>query len=168
MKKSTLPKKPRKASLDEVKITRNGNTALIEYADEGQRGVNLAIGPEIEGMTDSDILEKWNLTVEAMEFSVAENKWVAIEIPPGKPQIEHHRQSGQWIPRGGVLRCIITDDEECEGAAAIHIDDWEMTMEEFGKLLLAYNGWGMRVTFVPDDELDVEPNVEVREPEDED
>ena len=28
-----------------------------------------------------------------------------------------------------------------------------------------YAGWGMRIVFVPDDELHEEPQIEVREPE---
>lgn len=35
---------------------------------------------------------------------------------------------------------------------------------EFGRLLTTYAGWGMRVIFVPDDETQIEPRVEVREP----
>jgi hypothetical protein len=37
--------------------------------------------------------------------------------------------------------------------------------EEFGTLLLTHGGWGMRIVFVPDDRLDEEPEIEVREPD---
>ena len=39
------------------------------------------------------------------------------------------------------------------------------TWEDFGKMLLTYAGWGMRIVFVPDDELERTPKIAVREPE---
>ena len=36
--------------------------------------------------------------------------------------------------------------------------------KEFGKLLTTYGGWGMRIEFVPDDEVHRRPVHEVREP----
>jgi hypothetical protein len=33
----------------------------------------------------------------------------------------------------------------------VEIDDREFTLEEFGKMLVTYAGWGMRIEFVPDD-----------------
>lgn len=36
-------------------------------------------------------------------------------------------------------------------------------MQEFGKVLSVHAGWGMRVIFVPDDEIHLEPVIEVRE-----
>ena len=64
-----------------------------------------------------------------------------------------------------MLRCEISDDEE--GQTRLYIDDNELSMSEFGKVLSVFNGWGMRITFVPDDELDREPKIEVKEPKDE-
>ncbi len=34
-------------------------------------------------------------------------------------------------------------------------------------MLATYAGWGMRICFVPNDEIDKEPEIEIREPEDE-
>jgi hypothetical protein len=34
---------------------------------------------------------------------------------------------------------------------------------EFGHLLTTHAGWGMRIVFVPVDELDEEPRIEIRE-----
>jgi hypothetical protein len=36
---------------------------------------------------------------------------------------------------------------------------------EFAKMVSTFGGWGMRIGFVPDDELHDEPVVEVREPD---
>lgn len=41
----------------------------------------------------------------------------------------------------------------------------ELSIEQFGRLLTTYSGWGMRIVFVPDDEIEQTPRVEVREPD---
>ena len=69
------------------------------------------------------------------------------------------------MPRGRVLRCHIEDDEN--GQAMIYIDDQEFSLAEFGALLRCFAGWGMRITFVPEDEVTEQPEIEVREPEEE-
>jgi len=152
------------ASLDEVRISRDGVDAIIEYADPTVSTTCLRLGPEVQHMTDQEILDRLNETIVAMEQAAAEYEHVAVEVPPGRPQIEYSERSMQWTPRGGVLRCII-DDGGPDGEPIIHIDEHELSLDEFGKLLCTYAGWGMRITFVPDDELHEEPHVEVREPE---
>ena len=52
-----------------------------------------------------------------------------------------------------------------QGEAIVHIDEHELSLREFGRLLTTYGGWGMRIAFVPDNELEQEPRIEVREPE---
>ena len=76
--------------------------------------------------------------------------------------------SGQWVPRGRILRCHIEDDEG--GETTVYIDDRKLDLGEFGRLLNFYAGWGMRIAFVPADELTEHPEIEVRDPplEDED
>jgi hypothetical protein len=49
----------------------------------------------------------------------------------------------------------------------IEIDDHELTLEEFGRLLTTYAGWGMRIEFTPEDEIHRRPALEVREPKSE-
>lgn len=48
-------KKPVPALIDQVRITRDGNDAIIEYADPEISGTRLTIGSQIETMTDRDI-----------------------------------------------------------------------------------------------------------------
>jgi hypothetical protein len=48
----------------------------------------------------------------------------------------------------------------------IEIDDQEFTLEEFGTMLTTCSGWGMRLVFVPEDELDKQPDIVIREPAD--
>jgi hypothetical protein len=157
-------KKPRVAFLDEVRITREGEAALIEFADESIASTHLTIGPSMLAMTDRDILDCYNDGVRAQEHLRATYQFVAIEIPAGKPQIQYSAQCNQWSPRGDVLRCAIEDD--ASGGPIIHIDDQELSWEEFGRLLSVHAGWGMRIKFVPDDSILEEPTTEVREPKD--
>ena len=92
----------------------------------------------------------------------AERKHVAFEVPLGAAQIEYFARCDQWVPRGGVLRCLIQDDEY--GQLIVKIDDQALPLKQFGKLLATYAGWGMRIEFVPEDEVHRRPVIEVREP----
>jgi superfamily II DNA helicase RecQ len=92
-----------------------------------------------------------------------ERKHVAVEIPNGRPQIDYHSKAEQWTPRGDVLRCVIGDGASQEGPI-FYIDEEELTLQEFGRLLSTYAGWGMRIIFVPDDRLMEQPPIEIRDP----
>lgn len=153
------------ARLDEVTITREGESAVIAYVEPGVPTTRLTIGPDIAAMLEQDILDLHNECLRSQAKLAAEYKHVAVEVPLGSPQIEYHQRSNQWTPRGGVLRCTINNDEE--GMAVIEIDDHELTIGEFGRLLGTYAGWGMRIEFVPEDEIYRRPRHEVREPKDE-
>jgi hypothetical protein len=115
-------------------------------------------------MSDADIVELFNEGLREQARRAAEYRHVAVEVPLGSPQVEYHPASAQWAPRGGVLRCQIGDDEH--GNLVVEIDDREFTLEEFGKMLVTYAGWGMRIEFVPDDAVHRRPAHEVREPSD--
>lgn len=43
----------------------------------------------------------------------------------------------------------------------------ELSLDDFGRLLTAHAGWGMRIVFVPEDEIFEEPEIVLREPDDE-
>ena len=156
-------KKPRPASMDEIKISRNREYAIIDYADEAIGGMQLHVGPEIANMSDQDILALHNEVVAAMRGSADAWEDVVIEIPVGKEQLTVHPETDQWSPRGDVVRCVIEDDEYRR--PAFIIDGHELTLEEFGQLIVTHAGWGMRIAFVPDDRTHINPTVEVREPE---
>jgi hypothetical protein len=152
------------ASLDEVIITRKGDYALIAYKEAGVGTTHLQIGPEIAEMSDTEILGLHNERLRAQAKRAAEYKHVAVEVSLGSAQIKYDARCGQWVPRGGVLRCLIHE----EGLQLrVEIDDQELSLEEFGKLLTTYSGWGMRIEFVPHDELHRRPVHQVREPESE-
>jgi len=158
-------KKPRTARLDEVIISREGEYAIIEFREPGISTMNLKLGPKVQTMTDRKILIAFNKTVRAMEEMRREYVHRPVEIPTGKPQIRYFAAGDQWVPRGDVLRCVIEDGgPDCE--ATIWIDDHELSLREFGRLLTTHAGWGMRIVFVPDDDLETMHPIEVREPED--
>lgn len=157
-------KDPYVASMDRVRITREGDTAIIEYADPDVATIHMKYGPRLAGMSDQDVLDDFNEGLVAMEHYRAEHPYVAVEIPPGKPQIYYSRKCAQWVPRGNVLRCYIEDGGP-DGELTFQIDDRELSLTEFERLLRVHAGWGMRVVFVPHDATHEEPEIEVREPE---
>ncbi|MCF7730690.1 MAG: hypothetical protein K9N23_03340 [Akkermansiaceae bacterium] len=150
------------ARLDEVIITREGDAAVIRYTEAGIPTTHLTIGPEIAAMSDETILECFNETLRARAQLAAKSKHVAVEVPLGSPQIEYSAGCEQWTPRGSVVRCLIGDDEN--GQVVIEIDDHELSLEEFGRMLVCHAGWGMRIEFVPEDEVHRRPRHVVREP----
>ena len=89
---------------------------------------------------------------------------MVTEEPPGEKQIDYHENSDQWVPRGDVLRCII-DDGGPNGEVIIRIDDQELSLREFGRLLRVHAGGGMRIAFVPEEFVNENPTVKVRKPE---
>jgi hypothetical protein len=135
--------------------------ACVAYKEEGVGGTHLQFGPEITEMSDPEILELLNDCLRAQAKRAAEYKHVAVEVPLGSAQIKYDALCDQWVPRGDVLRCLIYD----EGLQlVVEIDDHELRLEEFGRLLTTYSGWGMRIEFVPDDQVHRRPAHDVREP----
>jgi tetratricopeptide (TPR) repeat protein len=156
-------KKPHVASLDEVRIRREPDGAVIEYADENVETTHLVLRNKAESMTDEEILELHNEIIETREEMRHEYEHVAVEVPLGRPQIDFSPTSRQWGARGDVIRALIEDEEG--GQVKIIIDDVALSIEEFGRLLVTHAGWGMRLVFVPDDEIHLQPEIVVQEPE---
>jgi len=150
------------AALDEVTVTRDGDCARIEYREGGIALTNLEIGPEIAQMSDSDIVEVHNEGLRNDAKQAAEYKHVVFEMPLGSAQIEYFARCDQWVPRSCVLRCLIQSAQH--GEINVKIDEQKLRLKQFEKLLSAYEGWGMRIEFVPADEVHRRPVLEVREP----
>jgi hypothetical protein len=157
-------KRPVQMELGEVRIEREGDAAILTPRDPSVAVTHFPLGAQIARMSDEEILALFNATIAAQARLAAERQYVAIEVPPGRPQIRYFPEGDQWLPRGGVVRCIVEDGDN--GQAVIYVDDRELSLEEFGTLLTTYAGWGMRIEFTPDDEVDRRPRLEVREPED--
>ena len=51
------PKKPIRVSIEQVRITRDGPTAVIEYADPAFGGVTLNIGDHVAEMSDQQVVD---------------------------------------------------------------------------------------------------------------
>jgi hypothetical protein len=138
------------ACLDEVVVTREGDFARIQYRERDIADTLLHIGPEIGEMRDQEIVELHNEYLRNDGRQVDEDRQVVFEVPLGSAQIEYFARCDQWVPRSRVLRCLI--------------DGQKLQLKQFGKLLATYEGWGMRIEFVPEDEVHRRPRLEVREP----
>ena len=161
-------KRPRIARWDQVRISREGEEAIIEFLDSEIATTHMRIGPQVHEMTDEDILLLFNRMITAQLRGRDElDEYVAIEIPAGQAQVEHQPETvNQWSLRGHVLRCFIEDGGGEDGSLpVIYVDDQEFTWEEFGRMLCTFAGWGMRIVFVPDDELEQTPKIAVQKPD---
>ncbi|MEQ1695114.1 MAG: hypothetical protein ABL901_04660 [Hyphomicrobiaceae bacterium] len=93
MKPSTRKKRPTPALMDQVRITRDGNDAIIEYADPMISGTRLTIGSQIKGMTDKAIIDVFNGVMAAQEKLIGDWDRTVTEMLPGAPQSNTARTS---------------------------------------------------------------------------
>ena len=65
-RESDMPRKrPRIARLDQVRTSRDGEDAIIEFQDTGSAASHLRIGPQVHQLTDAEILLVYNQTIAA-------------------------------------------------------------------------------------------------------
>lgn len=76
-------KRPYVASLDQVRIGRHGDEAVIAYVEPGV-WTQFRLGPEVQRMTDQEILDRFNELIEMQQRMRDEPEHVAIEIPPSQ------------------------------------------------------------------------------------
>lgn len=162
MPPSAKPKVRYIAALDEVTVTRDGDCARIEYKEAGVAVTNMEIGRKIAEMTDSDIVDVHNQGLRNDAKRAAEDKHVVHEVTLGSAQIEYFARCDQWVPKGSLLRCQIQVAEH--GDIIVKIDERKLRLKQFGKLLASHGGWGMRIEFVPKDEVHHRPALQVRQP----
>ena len=74
-----LKKAPRRASLDEVKITREGEMAVIEHADPNVSVARVNVGSQLQTMSDAAVLDLFNAMMGAQENLAAEFDSTAVE-----------------------------------------------------------------------------------------
>jgi hypothetical protein len=77
----------------------------------------------------------------------------------------HSPECAQWVASGHVRRCVIGDTMEPEREPVIESDGKDLTWHGFGKMIVSFAGWGMRIEFTPEDEIHRRPKLVVREPE---
>ena len=159
-------RRPPHSTIDQVHFSRDGESAIIEHANPAYGTVNLMLGPEISGMSDTDILDALNDIIAAQEASIADPANRPVEIPKGRPQIEWLEDLQQWSARGHVLKCEVSDDED--GNLVVYVDDNELDAEAFLQLIRPFAGWGMRITFMDESQIHDEPEVILRDPDDDD
>ncbi len=90
------PKRPFLASPEQVRITRDGDDAIIEYADSQIAATHLKMGAErLAAMSDADVLAFWNEHIQASQALRNSQDYVATEIPVGQPQVEYFEPGDQ-------------------------------------------------------------------------
>jgi len=155
------PKRLTRVLIDQVRITREGNDVIIEHADRNLSAARIAVGPGIVSTNDADIVGLYNSILDSQWGLLEAWDKTVVEEPPGERQIDYHEDSDQWVPRGDVLRCVI-DDGGPDGEVVIHVDDQQLSLAEFGRLLRVHAGWGMRIAFVPEEFVTENPTVKLR------
>lgn len=156
-------RRPPQSTIDQVHISREGEAAIIVYADPAYGTVHFTLGPEIVNLSDREILEMYNDVIAAQEASIADPANRPVEIPKGRPQIEWQEDFQQWSARGHVLKCEVSDDQN--GDVIVYIDDKELDADAFLQLIKPFAGWGMRITFMDESQIHDEPSVIVHDPD---
>lgn len=158
-------RRPHVASSEEVHITRDGDDVMIEYADPSIPAARFAVGRDrMAHLTDGELLELWNDGIEAGGGAHASD-YVATEVPQGRPQIERSASTGSWVPRGTVLRCVVEGHVESDSDRGfVNVDGQAISLKQFGKLLAIFEGWGMRIEFVPEHAIGERPRLRVQDP----
>ena len=99
------PKKPTHVLIDQVRITREGNDAIIDHADANLSGARIT---GIATMTDAEIVEMYNQILDSQWALLEAWDKTVVEEPPGEKQIDYHEESGQWVPRGDVTWLVVS------------------------------------------------------------
>ncbi len=101
-------KRPHVASLDEVRITRQGDDAIIEYADERIWTTHFRLGSSARHMTDQEILDRWNECVLAQQQAAAEYQHIAVEIPHATPSTRRREPRGRLASRSSLASMAVS------------------------------------------------------------
>ena len=112
------PKRPHIVTLNQVRIRRTGESAVVEYLDPAILPVVISVGPDADRLSDAEILDRHNAHLREAEALTKGRQHIVVEIPPGRRQIEYSVAGGQWVPRGGVLRCLIDEHPAVHADAA--------------------------------------------------
>ena len=61
------PKRPHIATLNQVRIRRTGESAVIEYLDPAVLPVVISVGPDADRLSDAEILDRHNAHLREAE-----------------------------------------------------------------------------------------------------
>jgi hypothetical protein len=126
-------KRPHVATLEEVTITRDGEYAIIAYADESVATTQYHIGADrLARMTDEDILMLWNAGLATKEEDV-----------------RSRRDMGPALSRRNTVSCFINEPPADPHHPFLQADGRTFTAMELAKLLGAHPGWTVRLELIP-------------------
>ena len=117
-----LMKRPYVVSADQVRITREGDDAVIEYADDTVATTHLKMGADkLTAMTDEELLDFWNHHIAAREDDRQSSSYTATEIPVGKPpDLPWSDRRGDSRRGGGADAWFVARQQRpCLNAAAV-------------------------------------------------
>ena len=86
--------------LDQERITRQGDDAIIDHADANLSGARIVVGHRIASMSDADIVEMYNEILDAQWRHLQQWDKTVVEEPPGEKQIDYHEKARAGKTRG--------------------------------------------------------------------
>jgi len=123
-------KRPHVATPDEIRIRRDGDFAIIAYADDSIETTQYRIGAErLERMTDEDILSLWNAGLATSQDEVARSRRDMSALLSGK----------------STLTCTVAAYPATPGQPFIHVHGRNYTAMELAHLLGGHIGWGVTI-----------------------
>lgn len=126
-------KRPHVATLEEIRITRDGEYAIIAYEDDSIATTQYHIGAaRLARMSDEDILMVWNAGLATKEDDV-----------------RSRRDMGSALSRGNVLSCQVRESPADPDDPFLFADGRTFTAMELAKLLGAHEGWSVRIELLP-------------------
>ena len=155
------PKKPTHVLIDQVRITREGNDAIIDHADPNLSGARIT---GIATMTDAEIVEMHN--------AILDSQWTLLEAwdktVKSKNRWGRSKSTITKIAINGCRAATCSDASSTTAGPREKSPSVSTTRNcrsaEFGRLLRVHAGWGMRIAFVPEEFISENPKVEVRKP----
>jgi hypothetical protein len=127
-----VPRKQRPfvATPDEVTITRDGDFAIIRYADETIETTQYRIGRDsLQRMTDEDILSLWNAGLSTNQEEAARSR----------------RDMSTLLQGGSTLMCVIESYPSAPNQPFIQVGGRAYTAMELAHLLGGHLGWEVKI-----------------------
>jgi hypothetical protein len=148
-------KRPHVATPDEVRITRDGDFAIIAYNDATIETTQYRVGADtLSRMTDEDILALWNAGLATSMDAVASAR-------PLVGEARSRRDMSGLISSTGTLSCKVECYANAPNAPFIRVNDRMYTPMELAHLLGSKTGWEFVIAFVePADRGDATPLAE--------
>ena len=113
------PSKVSPASSADYQITRAGDIAIMAYADPKVATTSFKIGREkLAAMTDAEVFALWNEPIEARDQFMQDYDHVAVEVPPGHPQVRYFEEGESYS--SPTTNCATSPSLKCASRTASH------------------------------------------------